>query len=67
MPTQIPKAMCEIHRSTAAIDAIPNTSINAPNTICAMAKPRKEDARYAMLNLEGNFVAKQGKSDKSEH
>jgi len=55
MPTQIPKPTYEIQRSTAAIDAIPKTSIKAPNTICAMAKPRKEDARYTMLNLEENW------------
>ena len=59
MPTQIPKPTYEIQRSTAAMDAIPKTSIKAPNTICAMAKPRKEDARYAMLNLGGNWSPRQ--------
>lgn len=48
MPTQIPKPILELQPSTAIIDAIPNMIIKAPNTICAMPKPRRLDARYAM-------------------
>ena len=48
MPTQIPKPTYEVQWSTAKMLPTPKTIIKAPNTICARAKPRKADARYAM-------------------
>ena len=55
-PTQIPKPAYEIQLFTAITEAIPNIIIKAPNTNCAMAKPRKEDARYAMITIPRECV-----------
>ena len=55
-PTQIPKPAYEIQLFTAITEAIPNIIIKAPNTNCAMAKPRKDDARYAMITIPRECV-----------
>lgn len=49
MPNQIPKPTYEVQLFTATTDPIPNMNIKQPNTICAMAKPRRAEARYTMI------------------
>ena len=44
--------MYEVQSSLAEIHAIPKTNIKAPNTICAMANPRKPVALYSMTLIK---------------
>ena len=51
-PTQMSKPTYEVRYIVTKIDAIPKTNIKAPNTICAMANPRKVAALYTMAVIK---------------
>ena len=48
----MPKPTYEVQSIVAKIDAIPKMNIKAPNTICAMANPRKVAALYTMAVIK---------------